>query len=98
MFAAVAGAVQPPHVPRRPFGGEGVEHCEYRGDADAGAQQDDGARILPERETAAWRTELHGSAVHQLVGDVAAGGGGGVRPGAGGGGGGGGGGRARKSA
>src|ERR1700680_3756370 len=53
--ADVTGAVNPPDVSRRGPRGQCMEHGEYRGCADAGTQQDDGAVARPQREAAAWR-------------------------------------------
>ncbi len=72
MFATVAGAVQPPDLSRRCFRGERVQHRKHRRYADAGTQQDDGPRILPQRETSARRADLHSVANLDLVGDILA--------------------------
>jgi len=46
VVAAVAGAMHKPHGAPGGLIGQGVEHAQHRGQADAGADQDDGAAAL----------------------------------------------------
>src|SRR6516164_11474330 len=70
MLIAVPGAVYPPHLSRRGPGGQGMEHGEHRGCADASTQQDDGAVTRPQREAAAWRAGVQEVATPNLSLDV----------------------------
>src|SRR6478672_5481802 len=58
MIVAVMSAVEPPNLPRRPCGDQGVEHREHRSRPYAGAQQNHRFLARPQRETSSRRAYI----------------------------------------
>src|ERR1051326_5835420 len=73
MLATVAGAVDPPDLPRRHLRRQRVEHREHGGSPYARAQQNDGCLAGLKREAAPCRARVHHVADLQLLVDVGAG-------------------------
>src|SRR5215469_12308702 len=74
MLAPIAGAIQPPDLPRRGRSRQRMEHCQQGSSPDAGTQKNNGSVARPKREAAPCRAGLYHIANLQLIVDVSAGG------------------------
>jgi hypothetical protein len=64
MVRPIAGCMQPPKRPRRDgvWSARTMQHRQHRGEADTGADEDNGSRTGRERERAARSADLHATA------------------------------------
>jgi hypothetical protein len=70
VLLAVTGAVDPPHSSPRGLGGEGVEHGQYRGGADPGAEQHDRAGVRAQDERATGCSDVEGGTSSHVPAEV----------------------------